>query len=779
MRIVYDEPLRPGWVVTKIRSPHLSAAFLVKGTFSLKPNEPAVAAEEPEPPTGDMHYGEDSEKSLRYASDFAPYKPNTDLLLTGACHFPQGKAGSVSTVSFRVGSWSKTLAVVGNRTLKRGRIVGPESFQEMGVTYDNAYGGAGFARNPFGVGHQEETAPDGTRVRRLPNVVYPRDVAADPDSRLEPAGFGPFPVTAPERMGKAGTYDKGWLKKNWPWLPDDFDWTYFNAAPKDQQLPNDLRGDEDLFFDNLHPIYPQYAAKLPGIRARCFLHERIDGALRFREVPLKLDTLYAEPDSEKLILVWRGHVEVRSLKLKELEHLYLATERMGDPPGSLEKHREILLSRLPQKYEYVPRAASPEKAAQEAAEQAALEEEVQSVQKGLAEMEAQVAQTQEQVKAELSAAGMNVDELFAEPPTGYVPPTEPKQVLADVAKNLEKFRADFPDCPEVAVALEGVQVPQIENEEMAEEEIDESTPWTRESVREGVLWGLDFAKEDLAGLDLSGLDLTGAKFGLARLSGAKLVKTTLARADLREAYLPGADLTEADLTEADLEEADFSEATLVRAILVRTRLRWVDFSEANLEAADLSESSGKGGGFSEANLKRACFRRAKLPAADFTEAMLAEANFREAELQGARFEEAKGPGVIMEGANLTRLHAGDAPDFTGGNFRGVQGAESFWEGAKLDGVDFSKAVLTRADFTDASLRNGLFLRTEMSKARFVDASLIGAHISQSNVCLGSFERADLTGADLRGSNFYGAEFWDALVLGAQLSQANLQGTKLA
>jgi len=51
-----------------------------------------------------------------------------------------------------------------------------------------------------------------------------------------PAGFGVVGRAWAPRLAQAGSYDDAWLKNRWPYLPKDFDFGYWNAAPADQQV---------------------------------------------------------------------------------------------------------------------------------------------------------------------------------------------------------------------------------------------------------------------------------------------------------------------------------------------------------------------------------------------------------------------------------------------------------------------------------------------------------------------------------------------------------------
>jgi hypothetical protein len=52
-----------------------------------------------------------------------------------------------------------------------------------------------------------------------------------------PAGFGVVGRAWAPRLSRAGTYDDKWHKERYPKMPKDFDFSYWNGAPDDQQTP--------------------------------------------------------------------------------------------------------------------------------------------------------------------------------------------------------------------------------------------------------------------------------------------------------------------------------------------------------------------------------------------------------------------------------------------------------------------------------------------------------------------------------------------------------------
>ena len=302
----------------RINFPGHSLTLIVKGTFDLSPNKKASPSDEPLYPTGDEFFPDDVDMigAPRYESDFAYFKPVTDLLLAGHCHCPGENPVPACPVTFSVGSVSRTLNVFGDRFWKNmagiRTINDPEPFTKMELRYENSFGGVGFKNNPTGKGAGAEESEKGTSWP-LPNIEDPKDLIDSTGKRPEPAGFGPIGRMWEQRYSKMGTYSGSYLKDRWPWFAEDFDYAYFNAAPLGMQMEGYLRGDEPVSFENLHPNHPLYESRLPGIRVRCFVN-RATGAEGngedFREISMRLDTLWADMDAEKLVLVWRGVMEI-------------------------------------------------------------------------------------------------------------------------------------------------------------------------------------------------------------------------------------------------------------------------------------------------------------------------------------------------------------------------------------------------------------------------------------------------------------------------------------
>ena len=297
MRIETSETLSVAWLAGKFREESLWASLIVKGSFAIRNGLQATSLIEPDPPTGDILFGDALSESLRYPSDFVPFKPRADILLVGTGYSPAGQPVHYFPVRLKIANCLKTLDVIGSRMWeskffwkKPGR---PQLILKLPLTYENSWGGKDYKKNPLGRGRD---------TLEMHNIELPHAWGQRRRALLEPAGFGPLPASWEPRKSMVGNYKGRWLKDRWPWFPGDFNWNYFNAAPADQQIEGYLRGDEELEFENLHPKHQIYKSRLPGLRTRCFFNERLqNGALLFREVRMNLDTLWINMDEELIL----------------------------------------------------------------------------------------------------------------------------------------------------------------------------------------------------------------------------------------------------------------------------------------------------------------------------------------------------------------------------------------------------------------------------------------------------------------------------------------------
>ncbi len=537
MEFVNESGLEAAWIVGKINPPRFSLTAIVKGTFLLRPGETAMLAEEQLPLTGDKFEADDLSKPLRYPADFAPFKPRADALLVGTCHVPEGNPLTVARVTFQIGPRAKSLVVYGDREWTAGGLAtDPAPFTVLPLSWERAYGGAAFERNPLGRGFELSVGGAAIDGHPLPNVEFSGRPLRLPADRVEPAGFNPIPDSWPQRAQKFGTFDDRYLKERWPWAPGNIDWGFFNAAPVDQQIEGYLRGDEELYMENLHPTTQHYRSRLPGLRVRCFLNELVRDRYGLREIPMRLDTSWVDMDAETLVLVWRGVVDLRSRNLIGIEHFFVLTEPLERLPNNVKQCAQLLEGALARRemQDDELEAEEPEELvdadeAQDQDEEPAAESASASPAGDGATLSSDAASDADpssDAEASLPDATPPDDEPLNATPLDEAPLT------AERVRELAAQHASFAGCDLSGLALAGVDLRGLD-------------------LREAIL-----VNATLVGANLSGADLTGSVLTGANLRGATCTETIFAAADLTETWWTGADLSAAVLVGANLDEGE-------------------------------------------------------------------------------------------------------------------------------------------------------------------------------------------------------------------------------
>ncbi|XXT21219.1 DUF2169 domain-containing protein [Sorangium sp. So ce429] len=285
---------RPGaWMFT----------FACKATFTLRPGQcPLAPAQEPLHPV-DRHVRDDPARSVHAPTDLVPIRPRADVILVGEAYAPSGPPVSSLVARLVVADIDKSIEVYGDRWFTQdGALQDGARFRRMPLVWERAAGGPDTA-NPLGVPARERDL-DGRRP--LPNYQRPGVLVATPHDVIEPIGFGPIAPAWPARRQRLGRYAAAWSDRDWireP-LPADFDATYFNVAPCDQQTQL-LRDDERIVLDNLHPEHPHLVTSLSGHRPRAFVER--PGRL-LQGVPVRADLLWIDTARGVCTLTWRGQI---------------------------------------------------------------------------------------------------------------------------------------------------------------------------------------------------------------------------------------------------------------------------------------------------------------------------------------------------------------------------------------------------------------------------------------------------------------------------------------
>lgn len=740
MEIINETPFEFAIFPGRLKFPAHSVTYIVKAAFELNNVSEVRIADEQVYPTGDEYYPDDDEQqgSVRYASDFAHFKPGTDVGIVGHCHVPSESAVTSCAVRFAINAHARELHVFGDRFWKRKAgvlgVTGPAPFKKMELRYENSFGGQGFEQNPAGKGAEKVTQDNGATVWPLPNIENPYQRIGSPDHKPEPAGLGPLNANWQFRNQKLGTYNKKWLEQKWPWFPDDFDPTYFNSAPQMLQFNSYLIGNESLQFVNMHPDIPDYRSRLPGLKVRCFTrtHSAIPSIGKsFQEIDMKLDTLWVDMDAEKLVLVWRGWSRVDSEEMEDIQDILVIVQALDDQSQEVEECYALLNKR---KLEL---------------EQELIEEEPE-------EPEAPV--EPEPVEEE----PVNIDAIFAKAET------DSRQSLMDAGIDLDNLpKPTDEDKRKEAELLAELGI-----------ESHEENPLTRKQVQTRALNKESFFEEDFTGLDLSGIGFSGIDLREVNLSGLDLKNGSFSSADLSGAILSGADLSGADFRGACLRDADLTGALLAGANLEGAILESAVFESCESHSAKFDNVQATRVDFSNAKLRGSRFGGAVLVEASFEEADLNHAVMTETQLQNVTFDKATAIHGNFGGADMSGVRASDNCDFSGAILSGCQLEGANFEGARCIQTDFSYSDMHDVNLIAANLKDANLNCADLRQAKLTKACLENASMVQANLYEASLEKAVVRNTDLRSANLYAAELLNAEIVHSNFEQANLKMTKL-
>ncbi len=733
---------------------------------------------------------------------------------------PGQRPTSRVNVGIQLGPITKTLDVIGDRTILHSRVGDAEPFVTMPVGWERAFGGPGFAGNPVGKGANPVANTDGL-VFAVPNVLDPKQ----PENALRaPAGFAPIDPTWPVRAQWAGTYDDRWLKHDFPGFARDVDWRNFNIAPADQWFADGLAGDESYAFTNLHPEQPLLRGRLPGMIPRVFVVRK--GFDELEEVAMSLTTVWCFPHRERLVTVHHGRVRLSVEDGTDIARIVVGADRLGalrplaafdavlrerldrntagtaalrdedlvpaewlrpDPLLALTldpAHARILgrargraeREAAQQNGELRERGLDPDKFVPPSPEpvpqslsgtiaQARAEAEVQTTR-----AQAQVAAKRAEMAAKLVEAGISPADVAASldaKPKG--PPVfSAAAVRADLAGYVTAMRL----LGQVTLHLE---------QQLASAEFLAQLEQAEAAARTGYRLAAHHQdRADAAAAERS----ADIRRLLASDTQAARAQYDLHGADLSGLDLSGVDLSGVCLDGADLTGTSFARARLTDVVLAHARMDRCILDGADLTGANLGRAHLVG-----ASLRHAVLCKSVLAGADLTDASLAFANLEGADLSNA----------ILTGADLASVRAPMILALT----LSLKGLSA--PGILLDRAKFIECDLEGADLTSASMNQVVFVKSNlaglrcrgavMRKAVFVGqcnlagADLFGCDLTEANLREtalpgatldhATLKRADLSGTDLTGAQMNGLRAAGSQWVGAVLRDARLRGSNLS
>lgn len=303
LEVVQRSPFDVRTLVWEASPDRFSLTLCIKATYRLVHGGEAAIIESVPIASEDERWGDAPEASLRCAAELVPYKPRADLLLVGHAHAPGGREVPQLVVRWRVGEFEKAVRVSGDRTWVRREgeleVSEPTPFSTLPLRYERAV--------------RTEDNPVGLDLGKPPAEAAPALPNLEPLEGAITAAFGPLSPSWRSRRRLLGEAQLAWatalLTRDRPGpAPAGFDFSYFNAAPTEQQVDL-LRANSAIILENMHPAQPLLATRLPAQRPKA---HRIDAAGRFREIPLRCDTLYIDADSLTATLCFRGLSDLES-----------------------------------------------------------------------------------------------------------------------------------------------------------------------------------------------------------------------------------------------------------------------------------------------------------------------------------------------------------------------------------------------------------------------------------------------------------------------------------
>ena len=281
-------------------------------------------------------------------------KPRGEVLVFGRAYAPGGQPQRGFAARLRVDRGEaalvdKSVYAVGKRRWQVNGPSDPEPITEMALVWENAFGGPDYPPNPRGMGIAS-VEENGSKVHPLPHLESPDHLIKSPNDRPPPACFGALDPTLAGRMAKMGTYGTKWVEQEFPGFAKDLDPEYFQVAPEDQRLRDYFQGGESVVLENLHPTKPRLSARVPRVRARCFVQRKgavasPGGGVPLEEFKTRLETVVLLPNAERGVAIFRCMINVTDDDAADLDVILLALDR-SDAPRPIEHYRAVLAQRV-------------------------------------------------------------------------------------------------------------------------------------------------------------------------------------------------------------------------------------------------------------------------------------------------------------------------------------------------------------------------------------------------------------------------------------------------
>lgn len=693
-------------------------------------------------------------------------KPNGEVLVTGKCFARGGNPVPAHEVSVQVGTFNKILYVFGNRFWRQAggvvkTISEPMPFKEMEISFQNAYGGEGFERNPLGKGFAPVKDEKGETFHPLPNIEDPDHLIGSPVDKPEPAGLSVLDPMLPQRMRFQGTYDKDYKKKFFPGYPEDFDWHHFLCAPEDQWIKGFFKGNESFEIRNMHPDIPVISGTLPDLYARCFIRHTINSdEPEFIELSMNLDTIWFFPEKMLALLIWRKGIEVADDEAEQITDVLLAYEDRAHEPRDLKYYLKALDKRMNSDDALLNNLNTEDlipvghKCAMELLQESAFANDAESefARNIDAKVDSVKKMADEKIEDAIQQAEKNMADVDISDNVKASMPDSGKIDLRKMLKEPSDAKPD-PDVKALNQKLESIMPGitagdpnKMELKNFSFDKIDQIMDTVGEFCDKKENEAKELAKEQIA-------------------KAKEQIKKQLENTQAVMAQMPEEERAKIEESLKMLDDLDLDETP-------KTPLPRLDAKEIIGQMSNVSPhvmeamqhlQSMKDIGIEDEdtrNLEKQIQEAMETSTKQIEEGLHeAERSFKEGYFMGAHFMEDglsphKDPVETVAERLLKAI-------FEGQDVSGKDWACIDLSGRNLDGVDLSDAYLEQVNFKGASLKGANLSGAIMARANLEDADLSGANLTESNVGGVHAHLANFTDANLKGAKLSKGDFTDA------------------
>lgn len=371
------------------------AYAIFKLTYSIKNNQCQLV--EPEPLLHDIR-DEELKPRLRSDSDFFDTKEKTDIVVQGSAFAEEGRPVTRMLATVQVGQATKRVQVFGHRDVKWNgggypKIMPPQPFFEIPLTYENAYGGLDwrvidenvppelvpfltetdhpgmYPRNPFGKGYL--VLPGEVPEMAMPCLENPAELLTEERLILrDPTRWYQQPVPWCFEWTHPATYPRflyfdpkvdawhpapkdadifeirnGYLESNYRELTKDRDMCATGPAPQFYQgaslgmIFENLETGCPISICGMHPKEKEIRFSLPNTRPA--IKMEIEGKKEM--VTTRLHTIAIRPAEKVLTMVFAGSMPLTRTFIPGIhKHIPISASINDSPPVAYQPPKPIL-----------------------------------------------------------------------------------------------------------------------------------------------------------------------------------------------------------------------------------------------------------------------------------------------------------------------------------------------------------------------------------------------------------------------------------------------------